>query len=97
VLWDAARRAVVAAGAVDQGIEQAALADALLERLLQESSLDRKQLGPVVATGYGRKLIGIADATITEITCQAWGVRQAMPAARTIIDIGGQDSKLLRL
>ena len=51
----------------------------------------------VVATGYGRKLIRVADATITEITCQAWGVRQRVPEARTIIDIGGQDSKLLRL
>ena len=50
-----------------------------------------------MATGYGRKLIRVADATITEITCQAWGVRQRMPEARTIIDIGGQDSKLLRL
>ena len=50
-----------------------------------------------IATGYGRKLITVANATITEITCQAWGVRQAMPEARTIIDIGGQDSKLLRL
>ncbi len=50
-----------------------------------------------MATGYGRKLIGMADRTITEITCQAWGVRQAMPDARTIIDIGGQDSKFMRL
>jgi predicted CoA-substrate-specific enzyme activase len=97
VLLDAASRAVVAAGVVDQGIEQDALADALLERLLQAKGLGRGQLGPVVATGYGRKLIRIADGTITEITCQAWGVRQAMPEARTIIDIGGQDSKLLRL
>ena len=50
-----------------------------------------------MATGYGRKLIRVADATITEITCQAWGVRHGVPDARTIIDIGGQDSKLLRL
>jgi predicted CoA-substrate-specific enzyme activase len=88
---------VVAAGAVDQGIEQDALAGALLERLLGENGIVRRQVGTVVATGYGRKLISFADATITEITCQAWGVRQRMPEARTIIDIGGQDSKLLRV
>jgi predicted CoA-substrate-specific enzyme activase len=50
-----------------------------------------------VATGYGRKLITDAERAITEITCQAWGVRHRSPQARTIIDIGGQDSKLLRL
>jgi predicted CoA-substrate-specific enzyme activase len=97
VLLDAANHEVVASGVVDQGIEQDALADALLERLLREKGIGRAELGPVVATGYGRKLIRLADETITEITCQAWGVRQAMPKARTIIDIGGQDSKLLRL
>ncbi len=51
----------------------------------------------MVATGYGRKLVGAAGAAVTEITCQAWGVRHGVPEARTIIDIGGQDSKLVRL
>jgi (R)-2-hydroxyacyl-CoA dehydratese activating ATPase len=97
VLLDGAGRDVVASGVVDQGIEQDALAEALLDRLLRENGLERSQIEAVVATGYGRKLIDAADSTITEITCQAWGVRQHMPEARTIIDIGGQDSKLLRL
>jgi (R)-2-hydroxyacyl-CoA dehydratese activating ATPase len=88
---------VVASGVVDQGIEQDALAETLLDRLLHENGADRSRLGMIVATGYGRKLIRAADATVTEITCQAWGVRRQMPEARTIIDIGGQDSKLLRL
>lgn len=97
VLLDAGSREVVASGVVDQGIEQDVLATALLDRLLRENGLDRGQLAMTVATGYGRKLISLADGAVTEITCQAWGVRQAMSAARTIIDIGGQDSKLLRL
>ena len=97
MLWDSDSRDVLAAGVVDQGIEQDALAGALLERLLRDSSINRRQVGTVVATGYGRKLISFADGTITEITCQAWGVRQRVPEARTIIDIGGQDSKLMRL
>ena len=97
VLLDGDGRDVVAAGVVDQGIEQDALAESLLTRLLRKHRIGRKQVGMVVATGYGRKLISVADATITEITCQAWGVRRSVPEARTIIDIGGQDSKLLRL
>jgi predicted CoA-substrate-specific enzyme activase len=97
VLLDSDSRDVVASGVVDQGIDQDAVADALFERLLGEHRIDRAQVGPVVGTGYGRKLIHFATKTITEITCQAWGIRQRLPETRTIIDIGGQDSKYLRL
>jgi predicted CoA-substrate-specific enzyme activase len=64
---------------------------------LADCDLRRCDLGRVVATGYGRKLIGLATETVTEITCQARGVRRRLPEARTVIDVGGQDSKLLRL
>jgi len=82
---------------VDQGVEQDALAQQLFEGLLRENGLARQDVRAIVATGYGRKLIQQADETVTEITCQGWGVRHRMPEARTIVDIGGQDSKLLRL
>ncbi len=97
VLLDGDGQGILAAEVVDQGIEQDALAESVLNRLLQQIGGDRSQVGMVVATGYGRKLIRTADAAVTEITCQAHGVRQCMPTARTIIDVGGQDSKLLRL
>jgi (R)-2-hydroxyacyl-CoA dehydratese activating ATPase len=97
VLFDTDRKAAVASGVVDQGIDQDRLAGELFERLLASIGLAHNELGPIVATGYGRKRIGMADAAITEITCQAWGVRHTMPEVRTIIDIGGQDSKLVRL
>jgi (R)-2-hydroxyacyl-CoA dehydratese activating ATPase len=97
VLLDADDCSIVASGFVDQGIEQDALAEELFDRLLRENGLGRGDVRSAVATGYGRKLICAADATITEITCQAWGVRHCVADARTIIDIGGQDSKLLRL
>ncbi|MBN2578791.1 MAG: hypothetical protein JXB10_07355 [Pirellulales bacterium] len=97
VLLDAERLTPIASGVVDQGIDQDRLADELLKRLLQNHGLRRSDLGVVVATGYGRKLVRAADAAVTEITCQAWGVRHGVPEARTIIDIGGQDSKVVRL
>lgn len=97
VLLDAGSLEVVATGVADQGVEQDALALQLFERLLRETGIGREDVRTVVATGYGRKLIRVADATITEVTCQGWGVRHRVPDARTIIDIGGQDSKLLRL
>jgi (R)-2-hydroxyacyl-CoA dehydratese activating ATPase len=97
VMLDSGSLDVVASGVVDQGIDQAAVAAALFERLLRENGIGREEVGPVVGTGYGRKLIRFAQQTITEITCQAWGIRHSVPEAKTIIDIGGQDSKYLRL
>jgi predicted CoA-substrate-specific enzyme activase len=88
---------VVAAAVADQGVDQEALASGLLGKLLDEHKIRREEIRAVVATGYGRKLIRLADETITEITCQRWGIRHRLPDARTIIDIGGQDSKVLRL
>ena len=67
------------------------------ERLVAEA---REQAGvsassPVVATGYGRKLMPTATHRITEITCHARGVFKSMGHGGTLIDIGGQDSKVI--
>lgn len=97
VVLDAETLRVVAAGACDQGVEQEALALGLLDRVLAEQGLRRNALCALVATGYGRKLIREADAAVTEITCQAQGVRHQVPTARSVVEIGGQDSKVLRL
>ncbi len=51
----------------------------------------------ICATGYGRKIAPFAIKDITEITCHAAGVKAMHPNAATIIDIGGQDSKAIRL
>jgi predicted CoA-substrate-specific enzyme activase len=51
----------------------------------------------VVTTGYGRETIGLSDASATEITCHAKGAHFLFPQARTVIDIGGQDSKVIRI
>jgi predicted CoA-substrate-specific enzyme activase len=88
---------VRAAGAADQGTDQDGRAERLLDGLLAEGGLEREGITRTVATGYGRNLIGAADATVTEITCHARGVRHLVPEAATIVDIGGQDSKLIKL
>ena len=52
---------------------------------------------PLVATGYGRRLVHQSTRRITEITCHARGVRELVPEVGTVIDIGGQDSKAIAL
>ncbi|MGE5248440.1 MAG: acyl-CoA dehydratase activase, partial [Verrucomicrobiota bacterium] len=51
----------------------------------------------LVATGYGRERVEFADHRVTEITCHARGARHLFPGALTVLDIGGQDSKVIRL
>jgi predicted CoA-substrate-specific enzyme activase len=97
VLLDGSSLQVVGSGVVDQGVEQDLLARQLLESVIHAHELHRDDVQTIVATGYGRKLIRDASATITEITCQAAGIAHVAPGARTVIDIGGQDSKLIRL
>lgn len=97
VLIDGRDGCVVARGMADQGLHQESLAGGLLDDLLARVNLRRADLAGAVATGYGRAAIGFADTTITEITCHAVGVRAVAPSAATVIEIGGQDSKLLRL
>ncbi|HOB86695.1 MAG TPA: acyl-CoA dehydratase activase, partial [Bacillota bacterium] len=50
-----------------------------------------------VSTGYGRRMLDVADRIITEITCHARGAVHMVPGVRMVIDIGGQDSKVIRL
>jgi predicted CoA-substrate-specific enzyme activase len=97
VLIDADNLEIVGKGLTDQGVEQDRLALELFEQVLDDSGMSRKDVAAIVATGYGRNAVSIADTTITEITCHAVGVHHVVPEARTVIDIGGQDSKLLRL
>ncbi len=96
-LIDGAGADIIARGQTDQGVEQDKLAGALFKSVLAEAGVSRSDVRRVVATGYGRNAVHDADTTITEITCHAVGVRHLLPAAQTIIDIGGQDSKLIRL
>ncbi|MFB3785238.1 MAG: acyl-CoA dehydratase activase [bacterium] len=97
VLLDAGTHAILRSGCVDQGVDQNALAIQLFHDLVRGQGLQRGDVQRIVATGYGRNLVSLADATITEITCHARGVRHLHPEARTVIEIGGQDSKVLLL
>ncbi len=69
---------------------------AIIEQLLAASGLELDQVKRIYATGYGRVAFE-ADKTVTEIKCHARGIAELFPEVRTIIDIGGQDSKVIRI
>jgi len=64
---------------------------------LKKSGDNFKNLSSIVATGYGRINVPFADKSITEITCHALGANWLNPGTRTVIDIGGQDSKVISI
>jgi predicted CoA-substrate-specific enzyme activase len=97
VILECKSRRVLAAGVLDQGVDHDGLARRLLDDLLKEAGVERRRVKRIVATGYTRNAITSADTTVTEITCHAAGVHHEMPGAQTVVEIGGQDSKLLRL
>jgi predicted CoA-substrate-specific enzyme activase len=70
---------------------------AVYEGLLQELGIDPADVDRIVATGYGRNSVDFAHKAVTEITCHAKGAYFQNPAVRSIIDIGGQDSKAIAL
>lgn len=79
------------------GAEHRHLALRVTENAMEKAGLNFNNLDFIVATGYGRISVPFADKQITEITCHARGIRALFPSVRTIIDIGGQDSKGIKL
>ncbi|MDO4321962.1 MAG: acyl-CoA dehydratase activase [Lachnospiraceae bacterium] len=72
-------------------------AERALEEALKDAGLCREDIDALVTTGYGRTAIQDGDKSITEITCHARGAHYLDPEVRTVVDIGGQDSKVIRL
>ncbi len=69
----------------------------VLGTALADAGLDRRGADALVATGYGRIAVDGADLRITEISCHARGAAHAVPGVRTVIDLGGQDAKVISL
>lgn len=85
-------RAIIRTGinAIENGTE-------VLKLALENAGISREEVNYVVATGYGRIDAPYADKTVTEITCHAKGANYIHPGTRTILDMGGQDSKAIRV
>jgi predicted CoA-substrate-specific enzyme activase len=79
------------------GAEHRRLANKVMAEALAQACLRFEDLAYVVATGYGRINVPFADRKVTEITCHAKGVHSLLPTVKTIVDIGGQDSKGIKI
>ncbi|MEY9633418.1 putative CoA-substrate-specific enzyme activase [Bradyrhizobium japonicum] len=91
------RLEVIASDVVLTGGTNRAAAETTYEQVLAKAGLRRHDVGFVVTTGYGRENITFADKHLSEITCHGLGMHLINPEIRTILEIGGQDSKAIRI
>nr|WP_294554574.1 acyl-CoA dehydratase activase [uncultured Rhodopila sp.] len=100
-----AKAALIGGGSVHtaitaSGVDSQETADRLVNRLLRQAGIERNNLGFVIGTGYGRIALSYDDVPttiVTEISCHAMGAHALNRGTRTIIDIGGQDAKAIRV
>ena len=77
------------------GADFAAAATACRDDIVAKAELNAEDIKHVVTTGYGRRSVPFATSAVTEITCHARGCYAGFPRAITIVDIGGQDNKVI--
>lgn len=88
---------LLGAAVVPTGVHAAQAAEEARRQALAQAGITEADLTASVSTGYGRGTIAGQGSSVTEITCHARGARWLAPQARTVIDIGGQDSKVIHL
>ena len=79
------------------GFNFAVAAEAILDDALEAAELERDDVAYIAATGYGRYMVSFRDLAITELTCHAWAIHRYLPDVRTVLDIGGQTAKAIRV
>ena len=88
---------IIAHDVIRTGAKSMESAEKVLESVLKKANLKKEDLSLIVSTGYGRVSIVYADESVTEISCHGKGAHYFNPSIRTILDIGGQDSKAIKL
>jgi predicted CoA-substrate-specific enzyme activase len=89
--------AVAAQGAAAAGIQKAQAAERLYEETLRKAGLKRAEVGRVVATGSAGKRVAFADAYIADAAADARGVNRLFPSARTVIDVGAEEGRAIKI
>lgn len=95
--FNSAEPTILASSVVPTTIIPAKTANAAMDNVLGETALTREKIEFIVGTGYGRVKIPFANINISEITCHGRGAHHFLPTVRTIIDVGGQDCKAIKI
>jgi predicted CoA-substrate-specific enzyme activase len=88
---------ILAYSIVPTGVNTKKASEECLKQTLAQINKSQDEITYTVSTGYSRVRVPFADEQVTEITCHAKGANYFFPEARTVLDIGGQDSKAMKI
>jgi predicted CoA-substrate-specific enzyme activase len=88
---------IVGRSLVDTGADVTKAAEGAYRMALDESVASEQEVGYVIGTGYGRYKVTFGDRQVTEISCHGRGAARMFPGTKTVLDMGGQDSKAIRV
>jgi predicted CoA-substrate-specific enzyme activase len=89
--------AIASRALVPSGFNFARAAERALEAAVAAAGCRREDVAYVAATGYGRHMVPLRDVAVTDLTAHAWAIHGLYPDVRTVLDIGGQNVKAIRL
>jgi predicted CoA-substrate-specific enzyme activase len=88
---------IVCRALVDTGANVISAAEHAFQQALQHGNLQEEEMEYIVGTGYGRYRVTFGNTQVTEISCHARGAVHMFPNTRTVLDMGGQDTKAIRV
>ncbi len=91
------KKTIISSCVIPTGANSKEAAEDSFQRALKLGDLQPAEVEYIVSTGYGRAIVPFADDQVTEITCHGKGASFLNSEVRTVIDIGGQDSKVIKL
>lgn len=86
---------IISDAIIPTGADSAETARKVLDRGLEQTDIKFEDIEYIISTGYGRVIVPFANKNITEISCHARGAHWVFSSARTIVDMGGQDCKVI--
>jgi predicted CoA-substrate-specific enzyme activase len=90
-------RNLVARALIDTGSNVVAAAENVFEKALKEFGIANEEVEYVIGTGYGRYRVTFGNDQVTEISCHGRGAVHMFPNTRTVVDMGGQDTKAIKV
>jgi predicted CoA-substrate-specific enzyme activase len=91
------QRQILGSSVLYSGTDFQAASREAWDQCLKQAGLNREDIKDVVSTGYGRKSVSFASSNLTEISCHGRGCLHFFPGPITVVDIGGQDNKVIKL
>jgi (R)-2-hydroxyacyl-CoA dehydratese activating ATPase len=88
---------IVGRALIDTGARLTDAAEQAFSLALEDAGLERTEIATVIGTGYGRYRVEFGDTQVTEISCHARGAVFLFPNTTSVLDVGGQDTKAIRV